>query len=63
MDWVVLVHLSDRCNRSDIARSEVERALSARGFRGELFVARQDEPLDPIWVGQEPSQFELGIAG
>lgn len=63
MDSVVLVHLSDRCNRSDIARSEVEQALSARGFRGQLFVARQDEPLDPICVGQEPGQFELGIAG
>ncbi len=60
---VVLVHLSDRCNRKDIARSEVAQVLCARGYRGDLFVAHQDEPLDPIWVAQEPGQLELGIAG
>ena len=63
MRSVVLVHLSLRCNRRDIARSEVERALSARGYRGDLFVAHQDKPLEPIWVSQEPGQLELGIAG
>ncbi len=63
MRSVVLVHLSLRCNRRDIARSEVERALSAKGYRGDLFVAHQDKPLEPIWVAQEPGQLELGIAG
>jgi phosphoribosyl 1,2-cyclic phosphodiesterase len=60
---VVLVHMSDRCNRTDLARSEIERALSSKGFRGDLFVARQDEPIDPIWVAPDPGQLELGIAG
>jgi phosphoribosyl 1,2-cyclic phosphodiesterase len=60
---VVLIHLSDRCNRSDLARSEVEQTLGEKGFRGDLFVARQDEPLDAIWVAPEQGQLELGIAG
>ncbi|MCZ6916659.1 MAG: MBL fold metallo-hydrolase [Gemmatimonadetes bacterium] len=62
MAVVVLVHLSDRCNRADLARSLVERALAARRFRGRLLVASQDTPLNPIQVGQEPGQLELGIA-
>ncbi|MCH6548182.1 MAG: MBL fold metallo-hydrolase [Gemmatimonadetes bacterium] len=63
MRSVVLVHVSERCNRRDIARSEVAQVLSARGYRGDLLVAHQDEPLEPIWVAREPGQLELGIAG
>ena len=63
MRSVVLVHVSDRCNRRDIARSEVAQVLSARGYRGDLLVAHQDDPLEPIWVAREPDQLELGIAG
>jgi len=60
---VVLVHLSDRCNRRDLARAAAEQCLAGRGFRGDLFVARQDEPLDPIQVAPDAGQLELGIAG
>lgn len=63
LELVVLVHLSDRCNRSDLARSEVERALAGRRFRGKVLVALQDEPLPPIRVAREPSQFELALTG
>ena len=63
LESVVLVHISDRCNRPDLARSEVERALASRRFRGKVLVAPQDEPLQPITVAREPSQFELGLAG
>ncbi len=63
LELVVLVHLSDRCNRSDLARSEVERALAGRRFRGKVLVALQDEPLPPITVAREPSQFELALTG
>ncbi len=63
LESIVLVHLSDRCNRADLARSQVEQALAARRFRGKLFVASQDIPLKPIQVAQEQRQLELGIAG
>ncbi|HEX5387618.1 MAG TPA: MBL fold metallo-hydrolase [Gemmatimonadales bacterium] len=45
---VVLAHLSQRCNRADVARAEVEPALARAGYRGALYVAAQDEPLGPI---------------
>ena len=63
MNYVVLVHLSDQCNRADIARAEVEHALRGVCFRGKLLVAKQDEPLEPIIMASEPNQLELGMAG
>ncbi len=45
---VVLAHLSQRCNTPETAAGTVARALDAAGFRGELHVAQQDTPLDPI---------------
>ena len=63
MRSVVLVHLSDRCNRPDIARAEIAAALASKRFGGELVVARQDEPLDPILLAPEPGQLELGLPG
>jgi phosphoribosyl 1,2-cyclic phosphodiesterase len=63
LESIVLVHLSDRCNRAALARSQVEEALAARRFRGKLFVASQDTPLNPIQVAPEQGQLELGIAG
>ena len=47
---VVLAHLSRMCNRPDLARAEIRAALDACGFRGELLVARQSEPLQPFEV-------------
>ncbi len=63
MDSVVLVHLSDRCNRPALAHAEVKNAMMGSRFRGKVYVASQDEPLDPITVSPEPKQFELGMAG
>ena len=42
---VVLVHVSEQCNTPDLARRVVGSALRRRGFRGELVVASQGEPL------------------
>ena len=60
---VVLAHLSEQCNTRERARQTVEPVLRARGFRGELFVAAQNEPLPPITVGAAPcpDQGELGL--
>lgn len=45
---VVLVHLSDRCNRPTLATRAMRSALAARGFRGHVVIARQDAALGPI---------------
>lgn len=45
LEAVVLMHLSERCNRPEIAREVVGAALKARGFRGTLQLATQDTPL------------------
>lgn len=50
---VVLAHLSDRCNREDLALKTVRDVLARRGFRGSLHAARQSEPLGPIEVAAD----------
>jgi phosphoribosyl 1,2-cyclic phosphodiesterase len=50
LQTVVLTHLSERCNRPEIARDAVLAALTARGFAGRLLVATQDRPLPPLAV-------------
>lgn len=47
---VVLAHLSDRCNTPELAERTVRAALDRRGFRGQVFVAKQREPLAPFEV-------------
>ncbi len=58
---VVLAHLSQQCNRPDVARITVERHLRARGFRGTLAVALQDTPLPPIAVLPNPAAAQVEI--
>ena len=41
---ILLAHLSAECNRPELARRVVWRALSKVGYRGFLGVAKQDEP-------------------
>ena len=41
---VVLAHLSEESNTPELARSAMSRTLSRRGFRGELLIARREEP-------------------
>jgi phosphoribosyl 1,2-cyclic phosphodiesterase len=56
---VVLAHLSDRCNRPEVALQTVRPALAAQGFRGSLLVASQDDPLQAL-IG-EGAQLQLSL--
>lgn len=47
---IVLAHLSNECNRPDLAERVVGSALRRAGFRGFLDVATQDEPTELIDV-------------
>lgn len=47
---VVLAHLSEQCNDGALAHEIVGRALERVGFRGDLIVAPQPEPLETIDV-------------
>ena len=49
---VLLAHLSEACNESEMALGEVERALRKVKFRGRVTVAQQDEPSPWFDVGQ-----------
>jgi phosphoribosyl 1,2-cyclic phosphodiesterase len=60
---LVLAHLSDRCNTPDLARDAVARALKGTTFRGQLLVARQEEPLPAVEVGIELEQLVLPLRG
>lgn len=59
LEVVVLAHLSQECNSPSCARETVEPALKRRGFRGRLYVASQDEPLDAISLST-PAAAEQG---
>ena len=50
LSLVVLAHLSRQCNRPDLAVAATEGYLSAKGFRGTVVVAGQDEPTGPFVV-------------
>ena len=58
---VVLAHLSDQCNSSAVAADTVRRALAARGFRGNLLVAHQDQPLTPFDVLEPNGQLSMEL--
>jgi phosphoribosyl 1,2-cyclic phosphodiesterase len=47
---VVLAHLSDQCNRPELAREVVGRALRGAGWTGHLEVARQEAPTELVDV-------------
>lgn len=64
LSGVLLAHLSQECNRPDLARKVVEDRLRSVGFRGYLDVAPQDEPtplLDIPLLRErlDPSQLDL----
>jgi phosphoribosyl 1,2-cyclic phosphodiesterase len=52
---VVLAHLSEHCNRADVALAEVGSVLAAAGCIATLQVAPQNEPLEPILLRTTPS--------
>lgn len=58
---VVLLHLSDRCNRPELALRDVRAALDSRRFGGKLMVAHQDKPLPLFEVAQTERQLSLGM--
>jgi len=60
---VVLLHLSDRCNRPQLAAREIRTALRANGFGGRLHVAQQNEPLPSIDLLRQDQQLSLGFSG
>jgi phosphoribosyl 1,2-cyclic phosphodiesterase len=45
---VLLAHLSQRCNREDLARQTVHAALTRAGFTGQVHAALQDQPIGPL---------------
>jgi phosphoribosyl 1,2-cyclic phosphodiesterase len=53
---VILAHLSDSSNAPDLAAEVVGLTLEEKGYAGELLVARQDEPLEPIEVSELASE-------
>jgi phosphoribosyl 1,2-cyclic phosphodiesterase len=60
LEAVILAHVSEQCNDGDTARRAVEAALRGRGFRGELLVARQREPLPALTLREAP-QLRLAL--
>jgi phosphoribosyl 1,2-cyclic phosphodiesterase len=61
---VVLAHLSDECNRPDLALQVVGAALSRAGWTGHLQVAPRDEPspfldVEALRYGSGPSQLSF----
>ena len=55
---VVLAHLSNECNRPELARKVVGSELRKAGWKGFLEVAPQDEPLG--WLDVEELRYRLG---
>ena len=61
---ILLAHLSQECNRPELAAAVVGDALRQAGFEGFLDVARQDQPTDFIDIEElrqrtGPAQFSL----
>lgn len=57
---VVLAHLSDSSNDPNLALEVVGAELEGAGYRGNLMVAPQDEPLEPIVVTPRGEREEDG---
>ena len=58
--FVVLAHLSQQCNRPDLAERAVGQALMKLGFAGRLLVAHQDRLLPVVPHRVEP-QYALPL--
>ncbi|MBR9989482.1 MAG: MBL fold metallo-hydrolase, partial [Gemmatimonadetes bacterium] len=48
---IVLAHLSEHCNNTELAARTVGAALARLRYRGRLSVAPQAEPMEPVMVG------------
>lgn len=60
LEAVILAHVSEQCNDGDTASRAVRPALRARGFRGQLLVARQREALPAVTLREVP-QLRLAL--
>jgi phosphoribosyl 1,2-cyclic phosphodiesterase len=60
---VVLAHLSDRCNRAELALETMKAALEGTAFTGRIVVAAQDAPTTAIDVGTAALQLALPLGG
>jgi phosphoribosyl 1,2-cyclic phosphodiesterase len=58
---IVLAHLSERCNTPAFARDAIVPTLVQLGYRGQLHVALQDEPLPAIAVSRGAVQLKLAL--
>ena len=60
---VVLAHLSEKCNRPELARETTEREVKRTVYRGEITTARQREVVGPFDVagGATPRQYHLAL--
>lgn len=58
---IVLAHLSERCNTPAFARDTIAPTLKQLGYRGQLHVALQDEPLPAIPVSRGAVQLKLAL--
>ncbi len=52
LSGILLAHLSERCNRPELARDVLESVLGPAGYRGFLGVALQDEPTPLLDIGE-----------
>jgi len=57
---VVLAHVSELCNRPDLALAEARGALRGTAFRGRIVVAGQDAPTPTLEVGAAQLALPLG---
>jgi phosphoribosyl 1,2-cyclic phosphodiesterase len=58
---VVLVHLSETCNRADLALETMKAALRGTAFTGTIVVSRQESPTVAIDVGNASLQLALPL--
>ncbi len=60
LEWTMLAHVSQNCNRRALALDTVGKAARNVGFRGKLVVAHQGEPTPPMPVGK-PTQLNFAL--
>ena len=58
---VVLAHLSERCNRAELALATTKAALRGTAFAGMVIVALQDEPTESIDLASAMGQYALPL--
>ncbi len=58
--WVLLAHISRRCNRRDLALGALAPAAARMRFKGKLLATRQHRPMGPLSVGR-PEQLTLPL--